>query len=127
MKLCKNCATQVASDAMICPNCGASLESNSRVIDDYVSPDSEPETNSSEQAAWVNSGLMRGPYKKWISLVLCILLGWLGAHRFYEGKFFTGILYLLTFGLFGVGIVFDLLRLAGQPKEYYISNIPFLL
>lgn len=34
----------------------------------------------------------QGEHNKWIALALCILLGYLGLHRFYEGKIATGIL-----------------------------------
>jgi TM2 domain-containing membrane protein YozV len=45
---------------------------------------------------------------KWTSLWLCLFLGWLGVHRFYEGKIPTGILYLCTLGLCGVGVLVDM-------------------
>lgn len=43
-------------------------------------------------------------------LCLCLFLGWLGAHKFYEGKTGMGILYLFTFGLFGFGWVIDAIK-----------------
>ena len=46
---------------------------------------------------------------KWIKFILCLFLGYLGAHKFYEGKTGMGILYLLTFGLFGIGWFVDLI------------------
>lgn len=48
---------------------------------------------------------------KKISLVLCILLGYLGVHKFYEKKYGLGVLYLLTFGLFGIGWITDCVKL----------------
>jgi TM2 domain-containing membrane protein YozV len=45
---------------------------------------------------------------------LLLLLGVFGVHRFYLSKWITGVLYLLTGGLVGVGIIYDLWTLNGQ-------------
>lgn len=44
------------------------------------------------------------------ALLLCLfnLAGLAGLHRFYVGRWFSGILYLFTFGFFGLGSLFDL-------------------
>ena len=44
---------------------------------------------------------------KWEDFFLCLFLGWIGAHKFYEKKNGMGILYLFTLGLFGIGWIFD--------------------
>ena len=41
-------------------------------------------------------------------LILTILLGWLGVHKFIEKEYGIGIIYLLTFGLFGIGWIYDI-------------------
>lgn len=46
--------------------------------------------------------------------VLLTFLGFFGAHRFYLGKIGTGLLYLFTLGLFGIGIIYDYWTLNGQ-------------
>jgi hypothetical protein len=47
--------------------------------------------------------------KKWsVVLILCILLGLIGFHRFYVGKGGTAILMLLTLGGFGIWTLVDL-------------------
>lgn len=40
------------------------------------------------------------------AITLC--LGWLGVHRFMQKKYGTGILWLCTFGLFGIGWIADI-------------------
>lgn len=41
--------------------------------------------------------------------ILCLFLGFLGVHKFYENKIGMGILYLLTGGLFGIGWFVDII------------------
>ena len=43
--------------------------------------------------------------------------GFFGLHRFYMGKWVTGILYLVSGGLFGLGWLFDLCTLNEQISE----------
>jgi TM2 domain-containing membrane protein YozV len=58
-----------------------------------------------------------GPIDYSAAWILLTFLGWLGIHRFYMGKWGTGILYLLTFGLLGLGILYDFLTLNSQISE----------
>ena len=52
------------------------------------------------------------------TLILGILLGGLGVHRFYVGKTGTGILMLLTLGGLGVWILVDIIVIAvGKFKD----------
>ena len=46
------------------------------------------------------------------TLLLCLLLGFLGAHRFYVGKIVSGVFMLLTFGGFGIWSFIDLIIIA---------------
>ncbi|MBR5372165.1 MAG: TM2 domain-containing protein [Oscillospiraceae bacterium] len=57
---------------------------------------------------------------KWVAFFLCLFLGFLGAHKFYEGKTGTGIVYLFTFGLFGIGWFIDCISLLLKPNPYYV-------
>lgn len=57
---------------------------------------------------------------KWISFLLCLFLGILGIHKFYEGKVLFGILYILTGGIFGIGVIVDLIILLFKPNPYYV-------
>ena len=49
--------------------------------------------------------------------LLLTFLGVFGVHRFYMGKIITGLLYLITGGLFFAGILYDFLTLNGQVSE----------
>lgn len=55
---------------------------------------------------------------KWVAFLLCLFFGVIGAHRFYEGRILLGILYVLTGGLFGIGVIIDLIRLFFKPNPY---------
>lgn len=48
---------------------------------------------------------------KWVAFILCFLFGVLGVHRFYAGKIGTGLLWLFTGGLFGLGWIVDMIMI----------------
>ena len=58
-----------------------------------------------------------GPINYSVAWILLTLLGFLGIHRFYLGKWGTGLLYLLTLGLLGLGILYDYWTLNAQISE----------
>lgn len=62
---------------------------------------------------------------------LCLLLGWLGVHRYYTGYIGLGVLQTLTFGGCGIWALIDLIFISigqykdskGQELEGYNKNI----
>jgi TM2 domain-containing membrane protein YozV len=58
-----------------------------------------------------------GRYDYSVAWILQTFLGVFGVHRFYLGKYGTGILWLFTLGLFGVGYLYDYFTLNGQVDE----------
>lgn len=60
------------------------------------------------------------PKNKWLAFILCLVFGFWGVHKFYEGKVGMGFLYLFTAGLFGIGWFIDTLVLLCQPTTYYV-------
>ena len=56
----------------------------------------------------------RGPIDYTVAWLLLTFLGLLGIHRMYLGKWITGILYLLTGGLLGLGYLYDYWTLNDQ-------------
>ena len=55
-------------------------------------------------------------------LWLACLFGLAGIHRFYLGKPVTGVIWLLTWGLFGIGQVVDLIRLRDMVEDQNILS-----
>ena len=49
--------------------------------------------------------------------ILLTFLGLFGVHRMYMGKWLTGILYLVTGGLFGIGYIYDYWTLNEQLSQ----------
>jgi TM2 domain-containing membrane protein YozV len=58
-----------------------------------------------------------GPIDYSAAWILLTLLGAFGVHRFYMGKWGTGLLYLCTLGLLGLGIIYDFWTLNTQISE----------
>lgn len=60
------------------------------------------------------------PKNRSIALLLCVFLGPIGVHHFYAGKVGMGILYLLTGGLCGIGVLVNLLQiLCGSYRDQF--------
>jgi TM2 domain-containing membrane protein YozV len=57
-----------------------------------------------------------------VAWILLTFLGVFGIHRFYMGKWLTGILYLITGGLFTLGYLYDFWTLNDQITE--LHNLP---
>lgn len=59
---------------------------------------------------------------KWVAVLLCWFLGGFGAHKFYEGKTGLGVIYLLTGGVFGIGVIIDFFTLLFKTNPYYVEK-----
>ena len=55
-----------------------------------------------------------GPFDYNLAWLLLVFLGVFGIHRLYMGKIGSAILYMLTFGLFGLGYLYDMWTLNHQ-------------
>ena len=119
---CTTCGSQIAKVALLCPHCGTPVYQN------------QPQTQAQPQQIIINNtntnanvnanvnGAVRGlkPKNKWVAFLLCLFLGFFGAHKFYEGKILLGIVYIFTLGLLGIGWFIDLIRLLFKPNPYYV-------
>jgi len=64
-----------------------------------------------------------GPLDYNIGWILLTFLGFFGIHRFYMGKWFTGIIWLLTGGLFFIGYLYDYWTLNDQMSDINRSRL----
>ncbi len=58
-----------------------------------------------------------GPYDYTVAWILLTFLGVFGIHRLYINKWISAILYFLTLGFFGLGILYDFWTLNEQVDE----------
>lgn len=58
-----------------------------------------------------------GQYDYSVAWILLTFLGPLGLHRMYLGKWISGIFYLLTFGFFFLGVIYDFCTLNQQISD----------
>lgn len=136
-KFCPNCG-EPAPKKRFCPKCGAEIADPKQTACDqcgaYVPPmEEEPKPKEDAPAAQptivihndntnVSTVTVAGgkPKNKWVAFLLCLFLGFLGAHKFYEGKIGMGVLYLFTFDLLGIGWLVDIVLLLLKPNPYYV-------
>lgn len=62
---------------------------------------------------------------KTTAILITILVGELGIHRFMTGKIGTGIIWLLTAGCFGIGWIYDIVMVA-QGKFTKKDGTPWI-
>lgn len=120
-KFCKHCGEQIDQECVICPKCGKQVEElktdagqQPNIVINNSNANSNVNTNVNNMA-----GMLK-PKNKWVAVALCFFIGFLGAHKFYEGKIGMGILYLFTGGILGIGVIIDFIRLLCKPNPYYV-------
>ena len=121
-KFCKECGQKIAKKAVICPHCGCQIEN----IGETASANPQIIINNSNQNSNQNNNVNASPVlsgrarNKWVAILLLIFLGFVGGHKFYEGKIGMGILYICTFGLCSIGCIVDFFALLVKPNPYYV-------
>lgn len=121
LKFCKHCGQQIPTDAVICTKCGRQVEEiHSAGMPGNIIINNSASSSASAAASASANGSGRRAVNKWTSFILCLLLGFCGAHKFYEGRTGLGILYLLTFGFMGIGWIIDIISILFKPNPYYV-------
>lgn len=85
-----------------------------------LNPDGKPvvRQTSDRRDHVMNNTLLNYPKNIATAYALLFFLGIVGAHRFYTGRVGTGVLYLFTLGLLGIGVLVDVFTLAGKTDEH---------
>ncbi len=112
-KYCKFCGQLIDFDAIVCIKCGKQVGE----LKSTQAPPTPVYVNNYNSN--VNSHYGVRPKNKWVALLLCLLFGYLGVHKFYEGRILLGLVYLFTVGLFGIGIFIDAIVLIFKPNPYF--------
>lgn len=118
-KFCKHCGGKIPEDAVICTLCGRQVEEMNKGSQPQIIINND-NINTNTNTNTVNAGSRGRQKNKWVALLLCFFLGVVGGHKFYEGKIGMGILYLFTMGLFGIGVLIDLITLLFKSNPYYV-------
>lgn len=115
-KFCQHCGEPIDVECVICPKCGKQVGEIKQGQPQVVINNANSNVNTNANAM---AGLPRAK-NKWVAFLLCLFLGGLGAHKFYEGKILLGIVYIFTIGLLGIGWIIDLISLLFKPNPYYV-------
>ena len=118
LKYCKYCGARIPADAVVCTACGRQVENIAKADAPFIINNVASSAASSAAPAAPSRGVRL--VKKWVAFCLCLFLGFLGAHKFYEGKIGTGILYLFIFGIFCIGWLIDIFNILGKSDPYTV-------
>ncbi|MFA6830417.1 MAG: NINE protein [Bacilli bacterium] len=101
---CPKCGKEVKETDAYCPSCGANLNNQG-------TPVSNP--NVVYQNNVNSSNTDKSPLSRGLATIFCAIgfIGIAGIHRFYSNKVGTGILWLLTGGVFGIGTLIDFIMI----------------
>lgn len=115
VKYCTHCGGQIPYEAKFCSKCGRETGISAAPVQQPVIINNNIINQSTQTLVPYGK-----PKNKWLAFILCFFFGVFGVHRFYEGKIGTGILWLFTYGIFGIGWLVDLIIILTKSDPYYV-------
>lgn len=121
-KFCQHCGEEIDKECVVCPKCGKQVMEFQQQTKQpqVVINNTSTNTNTNTAYAYAAGGHGIRPRDKWVAFLLCLFLGYFGAHKFYEGKAALGVIYLFTFGVFFIGWFIDLIIILTKPNPYFV-------
>lgn len=111
---CRFCGNTLNTGDRFCRKCGSRSFSATQAQSarTYAGTDTQYTRHGYVRQTYreTSHGLVPQGYRnKYVSFLLCLFLGVIGVHHFYEGKIGKGLVWLFTGGMFGVGYLVDLI------------------
>lgn len=137
---CPFCGEQIRAEAKKCKHCGETVDVAMRAVEDMQRQGRQQQgpmvfmnaggggssSSAASSAAGANGSGGNFPIKSkgvaYFFLIGGSFFGLCGLHRFYIGKIGTGLLWLLTLGLLGIGQIIDLFTLGTQVDLYNATH-----
>jgi hypothetical protein len=129
MRKCEYCGSLVPDDKNKCDACGAwcaqEVEKTAPIPSSAPIVPQPPVDNAKNNIGTASDGKFisnKGVLNSLVIFLVCVFFGMLGLHRFIQGKIFTGILWLITLGLLGIGYFADIVITGVRFLKSLVKN-----
>ncbi len=129
MRKCEYCGSLVPDDKNKCDACGAwcaqEVEKTAPIPSSAPIVPQPPVDNAKNNIGTASDGKFisnKGVLNSLVIFLVCVFFGMLGLHRFIQGKIFTGILWLITLGLLGIGYFVDIVITGVRFLKSLVKN-----
>ena len=123
MRKCEYCGSLVPDDKNKCDACGAwcaqEVEKSAPIVPQPPVDNAKNNIGTASDGKFISN---KGVLNSLVIFLVCVFFGMLGLHRFIQGKIFTGILWLITLGLLGIGYFADIVITGVRFLKSLVKN-----